>query len=147
MLYAGLTPTLWRAFPANAAQWLTWDILQRQGFVPCSILCSYQLQALHAKVETALSEMRKWLIIDFSSAGSGVNQCDASGRLPCPASCQCYCGPDWPVFCTKLWQGPYCRVKPLQGYLQPHFVSLHTNVCNLASSTAVAPNPHQPRSF
>ncbi|KAK9799797.1 hypothetical protein WJX73_010363 [Symbiochloris irregularis] len=29
VLYAGLTPTLIRAFPANAAQWLTWDVLLR----------------------------------------------------------------------------------------------------------------------
>ena len=27
-LYAGLTPTLVRAFPANAAQWLAWELLQ-----------------------------------------------------------------------------------------------------------------------
>jgi hypothetical protein len=29
-LYAGLTPTLARAFPANAAQWLAWELCLRQ---------------------------------------------------------------------------------------------------------------------
>lgn len=29
-LYAGLTPTLARAFPANAAQWLTWELCIQQ---------------------------------------------------------------------------------------------------------------------
>lgn len=29
-LYAGLTPTLIRAFPANAAQWLAWELSRRQ---------------------------------------------------------------------------------------------------------------------
>lgn len=29
-LYAGLTPTLIRAFPANAAQWLAWELSKRQ---------------------------------------------------------------------------------------------------------------------
>lgn len=29
VMYAGLAPTLLRAFPANAAQWLTWDLLMR----------------------------------------------------------------------------------------------------------------------
>ena len=28
-LYAGLTPTLIRAFPANAAQWLAWELSKR----------------------------------------------------------------------------------------------------------------------
>ena len=28
-LYAGLTPTLLRAFPANAAQWLAWECAVR----------------------------------------------------------------------------------------------------------------------
>ena len=28
-LYAGLTPTLLRAFPANAAQWLAWEFAIR----------------------------------------------------------------------------------------------------------------------
>ena len=28
-LYAGLTPTLIRAFPANAAQWLAWELSRR----------------------------------------------------------------------------------------------------------------------
>lgn len=28
-LYAGLTPTLVRAFPANAAQWLAWELSKR----------------------------------------------------------------------------------------------------------------------
>ncbi len=26
MLYSGLVPTLVRAFPANAAQWLVWEL-------------------------------------------------------------------------------------------------------------------------
>lgn len=29
-LYAGLTPTLARAAPANAAQWLTWELCMQQ---------------------------------------------------------------------------------------------------------------------
>jgi hypothetical protein len=29
-LYAGLTPTLARAFPANAAQWLAWELCLQQ---------------------------------------------------------------------------------------------------------------------
>jgi hypothetical protein len=29
-LYAGLTPTLLRAAPANAAQWLTWELCMQQ---------------------------------------------------------------------------------------------------------------------
>ena len=29
VLYAGLTPTLVRAFPANAAQWLAWELSRR----------------------------------------------------------------------------------------------------------------------
>ncbi len=29
-LYAGLTPTLIRAFPANACQWLTWEVCMQQ---------------------------------------------------------------------------------------------------------------------
>ena len=28
-MYAGLAPTLMRAFPANAAQWLTWELALR----------------------------------------------------------------------------------------------------------------------
>lgn len=30
-LYAGLTPTLVRAFPANAAQWLAWELCMQQA--------------------------------------------------------------------------------------------------------------------
>jgi len=29
-LYAGLSPTLIRAFPANAAQWLAWELCIQQ---------------------------------------------------------------------------------------------------------------------
>ena len=29
-LYAGLSPTMVRAFPANAAQWLAWELAQQQ---------------------------------------------------------------------------------------------------------------------
>lgn len=29
-LYAGLSPTLIRAFPANAAQWLAWELCMQQ---------------------------------------------------------------------------------------------------------------------
>jgi hypothetical protein len=29
-LYAGLSPTLARAFPANAAQWLAWELCMQQ---------------------------------------------------------------------------------------------------------------------
>ena len=28
-MYAGFTPTIIRAFPANAAQWLTWELALR----------------------------------------------------------------------------------------------------------------------
>lgn len=31
-LYAGLGPTLVRAFPANAAQWLAWEFCQDQFY-------------------------------------------------------------------------------------------------------------------
>ena len=30
-LYAGLSPTLIRAFPANAAQWLAWELCMQQA--------------------------------------------------------------------------------------------------------------------
>lgn len=30
LLYAGLTPTLVRAAPANAAQWLTWELCMQE---------------------------------------------------------------------------------------------------------------------
>lgn len=30
-LYAGIRPTLIRAFPANAAQWLTWECCMRRA--------------------------------------------------------------------------------------------------------------------
>ena len=29
-LYSGLSPTLWRAFPANACQWVTWEASMQQ---------------------------------------------------------------------------------------------------------------------
>lgn len=34
-LYAGIRPTLIRAFPANAAQWLAWEIAMRWEHLAC----------------------------------------------------------------------------------------------------------------
>lgn len=33
-MYAGFTPTLVRAFPANACQWLAWELAMRQLVPP-----------------------------------------------------------------------------------------------------------------
>lgn len=41
-LYAGLTPTLVRAFPANAAQWLAWELSKRCEFPQFCCYCCWQ---------------------------------------------------------------------------------------------------------
>ncbi len=54
-MYAGLTPTLIRAFPANAAQWLAWELSRRcNTYDYCALALRSALWSLQ-QVQTDMS--------------------------------------------------------------------------------------------
>lgn len=76
-MYAGLTPTLIRAFPANAAQWLAWELSRR-----CNTYdyCLLALRAALGSLTTSSIDMNSCFHVLFTAHITCVMRSHADTR-------------------------------------------------------------------